>query len=418
MNDLASKIFSDDDEVGEDVDEDRSSHNQGIRSADSNADSPLDGVLSASEGNQHHAEDPVDGLQAFGDHSSVASGSTKVTESTAKGTGKHKPRGRPAKDEKSVESLSCRWDSCTRTYGSAKEARAHERVHISECELESVFACRMRGCGREFATQRQLRKHFILHQPKAYSCETCGKGFHDSNKLARHEKVHTGDKPFCCEECGMKFGERGNLKTHMRVHSGERPFVCPIDGCSKRFAQACNRNTHLQTHYKKADAFEVQASSAAASINYLPSLAPSFLGLSFPSVSSSAPANGSTNSASSLLNWAPSSNVPFPLSNPKSGTSSWGVGSVPPPPSAPPAWSSAAGGGNASNLFLPEFAWTLDFLPGGSGAATPSKGNSGSSNKPPAMPTLQSFSLDDESGPEPKVEDASLLLYLQGKSTT
>ncbi|KAJ7201869.1 hypothetical protein GGX14DRAFT_524134, partial [Mycena pura] len=53
-------------------------------------------------------------------------------------------------------------------------------------------------------------------------------------------------KHYVCDVCSRAFSTTGHLARHSRVHTGERNHKCPFPGCETR----CSRQDNLQQHYR------------------------------------------------------------------------------------------------------------------------------------------------------------------------
>ena len=77
---------------------------------------------------------------------------------------------------------------------------------------------------------------------KELECCICLKTFSTKQKLERHGRIHTGEKPFKCKYCQKSFRKSDNLKCHERIHTGEVPYECMK--CDKRFSRLFEKSSN------------------------------------------------------------------------------------------------------------------------------------------------------------------------------
>uniref|UniRef100_A0A8C2WBI2 C2H2-type domain-containing protein n=1 Tax=Cyclopterus lumpus TaxID=8103 RepID=A0A8C2WBI2_CYCLU len=88
---------------------------------------------------------------------------------------------------------------------------------------------------------------FYPSKLKGPYCPICvGKRFRDANKLARHMRTHTKEKPFGCPVCVMAFSQSYHMTRHMRKQHGAGRYICPM--CGKSLESFAGLQSHKRTH--------------------------------------------------------------------------------------------------------------------------------------------------------------------------
>ncbi|XP_029950557.1 zinc finger protein 665-like [Salarias fasciatus] len=82
---------------------------------------------------------------------------------------------------------------------------------------------------------------------KGHFCPICvGRRFRGPNKLARHMRKHTKEKPFSCPVCSLTFSQSYHMTRHVRKQHGLGQYVC--SRCGEGFSSWLELKTHRRTH--------------------------------------------------------------------------------------------------------------------------------------------------------------------------
>lgn len=69
----------------------------------------------------------------------------------------------------------------------------------------------------------------------------------DESKSLENKQI----RKYQCKTCIKSFTTSGHLARHARIHTGERKHQCPFPGCASRFARQDNCMQHFRTHQNK-----------------------------------------------------------------------------------------------------------------------------------------------------------------------
>ncbi|KAF5283996.1 hypothetical protein FQR65_LT13630 [Abscondita terminalis] len=97
--------------------------------------------------------------------------------------------------------------------------------HIKSHSNVRLFKCVM--CNSEYKYQKSLDVHMkkahdlgdakIPERVKKYFCHVCPKSYFTNDKLQKHIRTHTGERPFSCHVCEKKFIDKSYVKQHLRT---------------------------------------------------------------------------------------------------------------------------------------------------------------------------------------------------------
>lgn len=99
---------------------------------------------------------------------------------------------------------------------------------------------------RSFRGANKLARHMRVHtKERPFKCPICHKAFSQNYHMARHQRVQHHQGRYTCTECGQKLGNWIEFKNHKSLHE---PGVVCCPFCDKQFKHKSLYLAHIKVH--------------------------------------------------------------------------------------------------------------------------------------------------------------------------
>lgn len=119
---------------------------------------------------------------------------------------------------------------CHVNFNTLRALKEHSRFHQ---KVNSILSCKKKG-----------KANKVVGKPR-FKCSHCPMEFDKPSLCARHERVHTGERPYKCDQCNRGFSQKNSLVSHQKaIHGREKPYKCAL--CPYASSQKGNLRAHVR----------------------------------------------------------------------------------------------------------------------------------------------------------------------------
>ncbi|XP_054163840.1 zinc finger protein 64-like [Oppia nitens] len=156
-------------------------------------------------------------------------------------------------EAKENEVFVCDWIGCGLEFGSDYDLKKHKytthdrkviipvkRTTVPRFQGFKLLTIHKTDDNSEDEEMRQESEANVRHDPsfdKLFKCELCDKSYTRKDSLDSHLAIHhdLSDKPiktYYCDYCEYESRNSGHMKRHIqRKHTNDKPFKCDLDTC-------------------------------------------------------------------------------------------------------------------------------------------------------------------------------------------
>ncbi|XP_046455032.1 zinc finger protein 236-like isoform X2 [Daphnia pulex] len=119
---------------------------------------------------------------------------------------------------------------CHDNFNTMRALKEHSRYHQ---KVNSILSCK-----------KKSKNNKVVGKPR-FRCSHCSMEFDKPSLRARHERVHTGERPYKCDQCNRGFSQKNSLVSHQKaIHGREKPYQCTL--CPYASSQKGNLRAHVR----------------------------------------------------------------------------------------------------------------------------------------------------------------------------